>query len=54
MKIFRGTMKQELLCSIKSMAHLFLYLNVITAKCFEQDVTNSLSTTDTRFNPTAL
>lgn len=47
-------MKQDLPCSIKSMAHLFLYLNVTTAKCFEQDVTNSLSATATYFNPTAL
>lgn len=36
------------------MAHLFLCLNVTTAKCFEQDVTNSFSATATHFNPTAL
>lgn len=47
-------MKQEHPCSIKSMSHLFLYLNVTTAKCFEQDVTNSLSATAAHFNPTAL
>lgn len=47
-------MTQELLCSIKSMAHLFLCLNVTTAKFSEQDVTNSLSATAIHFNATAL
>lgn len=51
---YGGTMKQELLHSIKSIAHLFLYLSVTTVKCFKQDVTDSLSVTATHFNPTAL
>lgn len=47
-------MKQELLCSIKSMACLFLCLNVTTAKFSEQDVTNSLSAAAIHLHATAL